>query len=989
MKRLIVVSHTHWDREWYLTFQQFRLKLVRLVDKLLDVLERNPRFRYFMLDGQTVVLADYLEVRPENEARLRRYVRQGRILVGPWYVLPDEFLVSGEAMVRNLLLGHRLADDFGGVMKAGYLPDSFGQTGQIPQIMRGFGIDCAVIYRGVGPEAEQSEFLWQSPDGSEVLAIHLPHGYCHAQNLPTRLDAFLTRLAKLRGDLEPFATTDTLLIMNGCDHLEPQPELPVLIAAANRRLSDAELVHGTLPMYVQEVRAKLEEQRAKSIEHRAKLQTLRGEFRSSLRSNILPAVSSTRMWIKQRNYAAETLLEKWAEPASAFAVLALRFHVPSSKFHVAEPGTWNMEHGTWNALLWQSWRYLLQNQPHDSICGCSIDQVHREMATRFDWSQQIAEEVTRQSLQAIASKINTASVRANGSPGAPIVVFNPVAGPRTDTVTVSVELPGSLEDFVVEDAGGQVVPHQVLGQRTEEFASLELAAEDLEGVLGMVEDGRVLGMTVQEIDMQVSGRKARLDVTLSDYAQPDPAVVAQAISQAKALIAEKGVQHFSLRVHKAMRADVLFVAQDVPGHGYKTYTLRPRRAGDKPARLPRRATSIENEFFRVQADRATGTLTVTDKACPERSRRASGVVWRGLNRFVDGADAGDEYNYSAPPGDCLVETPAKPPRITVEVGPARSTLRVELLYRLPAKLADDRQGRSSELVDCPIVTEISLSPGVQRVDIRTTVDNRAADHRLRVHFPTLVHTTVSHAEGVFDVVSRPVAVPPAPEDYKEMPMGTYPQKTFVDVNDGQVGLLVANRGLPEFEVLDGEGGVTIALTLLRCVGWLSRDDFRTRRGHAGPMIATPEAQCPGRHVLEYALVPHAGTWSGVFPQAHAFAAPLRAEPAAVQAGPLPLAQSFVEVSPSSLVVSAIKQPERGAGLIVRCWNTAETPVEGRVRLCWPFARASRVNLNEEEISQKPDRACPEPGEGSGETCQVSQVSTPVRGREIVTLRFDF
>ena len=209
----------------------------------------------------------------------------------------------------------------------------------------------------------------------------------------------------------------------------------------------------------------------------------------------------------------------------------------------------------------------------------------------------------------------------------------------------------------------------------------------------------------------------------------------------------------------------------------------------------------------------------------------------------------------------------------------------------------------------------------------------------------------------------------------------------MDVNDGQVGLLVANRGLPEFEVLDGAGSVTIALTLLRCVGWLSRDDFRTRRGHAGPMIATPEAQCPGRHVLEYALVPHAGTWSGIFPLAHAFATPLRAEPAAVQAGPLPLEQSFVEVAPSSLVVSAIKLPERGAGLIVRCWNTAETPVEGRVRLCWPFARATRVNLNEEEMGEvaRPARACPEPGEGPGETCQVS---THVRGREIVTLRFE-
>ncbi|MBM3749178.1 MAG: alpha-mannosidase, partial [Acidobacteria bacterium] len=451
MKRLIVVSHTHWDREWYLTFQQFRLKLVRMMDKLLDVLARNPRFRYFTLDGQTVVLADYLEVRPENAARLRRYVRQGRILVGPWYILPDEFLVSGEAMVRNLMLGHRMAGEFGGVMKVGYLPDSFGQTGQIPQIMRGFGMDCAVIYRGVGPEVEQSEFLWQAPDGSEVLAIHLPQGYCHAQNLPTKLDAFLTRLAKLRGDLEPFATTDTLLIMNGCDHLEPQPELPAMLAAANRRLGDAELVHGTLPMYVAEVREKV------GARSTSPLQTLRGEFRSSLRSNILPAVSSTRMWIKQRNYAAETLLEKWAEPFASLSELVTRKQGDKETRGQGDLTPSPALPLSLSPHIWQSWRYLLQNQPHDSICGCSIDQVHREMVTRFDWSQQIAEEITRQSLQTIAGKINTASIEANDrSPGVPIVVFNPVAGPRTDTVSVSVELPGSLEDFVIEDAGGQI-----------------------------------------------------------------------------------------------------------------------------------------------------------------------------------------------------------------------------------------------------------------------------------------------------------------------------------------------------------------------------------------------------------------------------------------------------------------------------------------------------------------------------------------------------
>ena len=134
---LLVVSHTHWDREWYLPFQLYRIKLVRLIDRLLAILDSDPAYAYFMLDGQTVVLEDYLEVRPERRADLEGYIRSGRVLAGPWYILPDEFLVGGEAVIRNLLRGHAIARQFGGVMEVGYVPDPFGQISQLPQILRG------------------------------------------------------------------------------------------------------------------------------------------------------------------------------------------------------------------------------------------------------------------------------------------------------------------------------------------------------------------------------------------------------------------------------------------------------------------------------------------------------------------------------------------------------------------------------------------------------------------------------------------------------------------------------------------------------------------------------------------------------------------------------------------------------------------------------------------------------------------------------------
>ena len=152
MRTLHLVSHTHWDREWYLTFQQFRLRLVHLVDGLLDLLDSNPDYRYFMLDGQTIVLDDYLFMRPEKADIIRAHVRSGRMLIGPWHVLPDEFLVSPEATIRNLLQGDRTARQFGPKMMVGYLPDPFGHVGQMPQILRGFGIETAAFRRGLADE---------------------------------------------------------------------------------------------------------------------------------------------------------------------------------------------------------------------------------------------------------------------------------------------------------------------------------------------------------------------------------------------------------------------------------------------------------------------------------------------------------------------------------------------------------------------------------------------------------------------------------------------------------------------------------------------------------------------------------------------------------------------------------------------------------------------------------------------------------------------
>src|SRR5436305_8084351 len=236
---IILVPHTHWDREWYQTFQQFRIRLVHTIDTLLDILDRDDKFSHFMLDGQTIVLDDYLEVQPEQEERLKGHIRAGRIQVGPWYLQPDEFLVSGESLVRNLQIGLQRAAEFGETMRVGYVPDCFGHIAQLPQILQGFGIDNAVFWRGVGPEAHHSEFYWTAPDGTSVLVIHLADalGYSNAVMMPLTAEDFVTRVELLTAPLLAKATSNTLLFMNGDDHLEPQDGLPEVIESANKLLT--------------------------------------------------------------------------------------------------------------------------------------------------------------------------------------------------------------------------------------------------------------------------------------------------------------------------------------------------------------------------------------------------------------------------------------------------------------------------------------------------------------------------------------------------------------------------------------------------------------------------------------------------------------------------------------------------------------------------------------------------------------------------------
>jgi alpha-mannosidase len=396
-------------------------------------------------------------------------------------------------------------------------------------------------------------------------------------------------------------------------------------------------------------------------------------------------------------------------------------------------------------------------------------------------------------------------------------------------------------------------------------------------------------------------------------------------------------------------SELTFIAR-APACGYATYFLRAIEIATKTQSRPASAgvACIANAFFRVEANSDDGTLIVYDQR--------TGITYRGWNRFEDEGDRGDLYNFCAVERDVFVNRPADPPTISViENGPARQTLEIKMRYRIPMGLDDTRRARAAETLDLPIVTRVSLYDGVPRLDVETTIENCARDHRLRVAFPAPVRADSFRTETPFDIVERPVDLPRDTRAWQEQPVPTHPQLTFADVSDARGGLLLANRGLPEIEARREGDGIALVLTLLRAVGWLSRDDMPIRKGHAGPGWATPGAQCLDAFTFHYALVPHAENWRDALPQAAAFSAPLRAVVTELHAGKLPPRQSFVSVSPSAVCVSAIKSAEVGCGMIVRVWNTAAESVDATLRVGVPFSRAERVDLSERAIeSLAPD-----------------------------------
>jgi alpha-mannosidase len=397
---IVLVPHTHWDREWYRPFQSFRVSLVDVVDEVLELLEGDERWR-FTLDGQLATVDDYVEIRPDGEARIRSLVEAGRLAVGPWQTLMDEFLVSGETTVRNLETGMARAEEVGGAMRVGYLPDMFGHIAQMPQILRNAGIDVAIMWRGVPAAVESHVFDWEGIDGTVVRTEYMPeNGYSNAAYIlgDDSVEAVVERLRPWFGD-------DPILGMVGTDHMPPARDLLERIPGGTQVATLAEYFSTKRPL-------------------QQTVATIRGELRSAARANLLPDVVSARIDIKQACGRAERALERYAEPLQA------------------------LYGDEWpQAFLDIAWSRLFQNSAHDSICGCSADEVSAQVLVRYAEAEQIGNDLTRRALERIAAQ----------APSGTTVVVNPSPHARTEIVD-GAEVTVPALGWTTVRAGGEPIP---------------------------------------------------------------------------------------------------------------------------------------------------------------------------------------------------------------------------------------------------------------------------------------------------------------------------------------------------------------------------------------------------------------------------------------------------------------------------------------------------------------------------------------------------
>ncbi|MBQ8640251.1 MAG: alpha-mannosidase [Lachnospiraceae bacterium] len=882
-KTVHIISHSHWDREWYMAFEKHRMKLIDLVDTAMDLFENDPGYQNYHLDGQSIVLDDYLEIKPQNREKVEKFVKEGNFHVGPWYILQDEFLTSGESNVRNLLVGMQEAEAYGGICHMGYFPDAFGNAGQMPQLLKQAGMKAVAFGRGVKPvgfnnavlggeyESTYSEMLWESPDGTALPGILFANWYHNGMEIPVEEKAAKEYWDRKLKDAELFASTGQLLFMNGCDHQPVQKDLSAAIETARKLYPDIQFIHSDFETYIDALEKELEEKKIQ-------LSRVKGELISQETDGRWTLVNtcSAHVELKVKNRECETALERLAEPLAVLAFLQ------------------GMKHPT--EFLRYSWKTLMQNHPHDSICGCSVDEVNREMATRFMKSHQVAEELIANSLNWIGEKIDTSALAADdGRRRYPFVVMNTSGWKRSGVVRVLLNLEQSRNPFLKEG-------YQEMSALP--FRNWCVKNAEGESVLATVAD---------------AGVKFGYDLPDDRFRQPYMA------RQAAVTLEAKEVPAFGYTVYYLEEVSGKAETPGLSAAELSTAGLVPAENGEsgmgeksKTVSLISAPYTMENENLKVEIQ-PDGSYHLTDKK--------SGRCYLNIGWFEDAGDVGNEYIFVEAHDYQRVSTLGSKAEIRLaEDTPYRAVYEIVHQIEVPVSACDEleeerrqmadlyRRGasRNEKKVILPVTTRLTLEKSAAGLKAETTIENTAKDHRVRVMIPTGLNAETHFADSVFEVVERKNRHGSAWTN----PSGCEHQQNFVAMNDETCGLLVANFGLYEYEILPDPKN-TIAVTLLRAVGEM---------GDWG-VFPTPDAQLQGTYTLNYEIVPYqTSERSAAMTEGYQFQAAMQAGQIGLHAGSLPMTKGFLTWEGEGLNLTGFKKAEKSDDIMVRFVNNSRETV---------------------------------------------------------------
>lgn len=994
-QKLSLYMHTHWDREWYWAFERYRTMLVTAMKLVVRALEDNE-LPNFHLDGQVCALDDFLELEPSYEDRIKKLNSKNRLSIGPWYVLADQMLVGGESLIRNLEVGMAHTRRYGKPMMVGYCPDTFGHTADLPRILKGFGIENAVVWRGVPALDGGPEFAWKSPDGSEVIAQFLAKGYhqtlfheADGSLAEDRIDVIVENLLPWLGlkwdkengriienpdqSLVYSRKTSGCLVPVGGDHQKPPANLTDMIKKVEAKIA-ALVKQSSLPKEAKFPSIELESVQLtdylKMVSQAVQkptvpLRLVEGELRSNDSAiahgaaYMLPGVLSTRLYLKRANRVLEHRLSRISEPLYSLMSLFGLSNYPESEVDNA-------------------WRYMLKNHPHDSMCGCSVDEVHREMMTRFASVHQILDVLDQRVRQDIlvpgvhewsqhrpvkgkadnkkndpqnVSKLENAGFGRGfiglADPDVPLTgfgVFNLSLDRVSGPVKVSLAIPSDYFDNSPSDrslkegdqtAVDQFAKPSVMPRFTEE--EIQIAASryltDITGGDSAFQIDFVKFET--ELFGESCGVPLYKDVNFVDAWLWAPAIF------------PLGFKSFEFQNGNA--AD-----DDENNQGYSVVTSTP--------------STVSNGIFDVSVS-DHGQISVLVRHADGKTESYSLD-----HKLQDVADAGDSYNFDPIANDSPLVAKFKSCMAGKSgslVGSLILTYTIDLPIGLVEQPDEDTwkafEGgkdivaykRSSETIEHEIVTKITLKRGEPVLFFETVWNNQARDHRLEVLLNTGSPVKTTWSENHFSLLERKVsehqAKLPAPK-YTESPLDRFPCQRFFVANDQAF----FNLGLPEY----GVDGSSVSITLLRAISMLSRRRLLTRGGGAGPYMPVPEGNCLGENVVSYGWSPLAV--SGLDPvlpsnkvapgglddtsRANAyrlterFEGSLWATPLTSQSASEVLSLSSISLDNPRIRCVALYSNDKGKSVLLRVLNTAMTNQESVLRLSDSSATIEKVDL---------------------------------------------